>query len=195
MTRTDIINYYLKQQSPPTNYLEIGINKGANFNLIKADNKDGVDPSELTNCNYHMTSDDFFKINTNKYNVIFIDGLHFYEQVYKDINNSLDAIKKEGVIVLHDCNPVDEWHQRETNIKGTWNGTVWKAFVRLRCERSDLEMFVIDADYGVGIIRPDKQQKTFEHPEIINDYNLFEKHKKMALNLISVKEWKDKLYA
>ena len=36
-----------------------------------------------------MTSDEFFKQNEDTYDVIFIDGLHTSDAVYRDINNSL----------------------------------------------------------------------------------------------------------
>ena len=48
-----------------------------------------------------------------KFDLIFIDGLHLANQVQKDIENSLKFIKDEGFIVLHDCNPPSEYHQRE----------------------------------------------------------------------------------
>lgn len=54
-----------------------------------------------------MNSDDFFnllkKINIKlEFDVIFIDGLHTYEQVVKDINNSKKCLAKDGIIALHD---------------------------------------------------------------------------------------------
>ena len=35
--------------------------------------------------NMKITSDDFFKQNKNKYDCVFIDGLHIYDQVKRDI--------------------------------------------------------------------------------------------------------------
>ena len=43
-----------------------------------------------------MTSDDFFLSNKDKFDVIFIDGLHIYEQVRKDVVNSINAINDGG---------------------------------------------------------------------------------------------------
>ena len=40
-----------------------------------------------------MTSDTFFKNNKDKFDVIFLDGLHTYEQTIKDINNAIKAFK------------------------------------------------------------------------------------------------------
>jgi hypothetical protein len=36
--------------------------------------------------------------------------------------------------------------------QAAWNGTVWRAWVRLRATRQDLQMCVIDIDHGCGII-------------------------------------------
>ena len=36
------------------------------------------------------------------FDLIFIDGLHHYEQVKKDINNSLKFLKKGGVCIIDD---------------------------------------------------------------------------------------------
>jgi len=194
LTRTYIINYYLSVRTKPTSYLEIGIqNPKANFDKIVADKKDGVDPNPDCKCEYIMTSDQFFEQNMSKYDVIFIDGDHTFGQVYKDVINSLNCMKIGGIIVMHDCNPPTEWHQRKREnvqkMDGPWNGTVWKAFVKLRCENSNLKMFVIDTDCGVGIIIPNQQQYLFSCDEDIYDYNVFDRYRKKALNLISENEW------
>ena len=140
ITRTDIINYLNKKHSYKT-YLEIGVhNPKENFNKIKIKHKDGVDPkwkrNPRTGNKYEMESDQFFKeIKENKkYDLIFIDGLHTYEQTKKDIQNSLKHLSEEGTIIIHDCNPKTEWHQRgieDFHDGEEWNGTTWKAFIEL----------------------------------------------------------------
>jgi hypothetical protein len=188
MDRTDIINYYLSVRPVPTFYLEIGVrDPTANFDHIVATSKDGVDSDTKCKCNYKMTSDKFFEKNIIKYDVIFVDGDHFFEQGYKDVVNSLLSLRSDGIVIMHDCNPPTEMHQINTN--GPWTGTVWKAFVKLRMERSDLKMFVIDVDYGVGVVDPFGKQQTFLCTENIYNYSVFAKHRKEALNLISEHEW------
>ena len=50
-----------------------------------------------------MTSDEFFKNNKLFFDLIFLDGLHIlHEQTMKDIDNSLNYLKKNGLIVIHD---------------------------------------------------------------------------------------------
>jgi len=90
MDRTFIINYYLHTKKNPTHYLEIGVrNPDSNFNRVIASVKDGVDIDSGSKCNYIMSSDEFFSKNSTKYDIIFIDGDHLFEQVYKDVINSL----------------------------------------------------------------------------------------------------------
>ena len=54
-------------------------------------------------CTLHkLYSDDFFKINTNTYDVIYIDGSHIPENVIKDMTNSLKILKKNGIMWMDD---------------------------------------------------------------------------------------------
>ena len=53
-------------------------------------NKIGVDPER--GGNVRKTSDNFFKNNKKEFDVIFIDGLHIYEQCRKDVINSLKVL-------------------------------------------------------------------------------------------------------
>ena len=109
------------------NYLEIGCDDDMLFSKINVLNKVGVDP--YTGGNVRKTSDEFFKINKTKFDLIFIDGLHHYEQVKKDIENSLDVLTPNGLILLHDCLPCRQSHQAVPRYRGRWTGDVWKAIV------------------------------------------------------------------
>ena len=60
-------------------YLEIGTFHNELFDHIKCDIKIGVDP--VSGGTVRKTSDQFFKDNQDKFDCIFIDGLHFYSQV------------------------------------------------------------------------------------------------------------------
>jgi len=161
--RYDIINYLIKQNNF-INYLEIGINNGNTFNRIKIKHKDGIDPRPIGEgisvTNYKIISNEFFESINNhniKYDIIFIDGLHYSEQVIQDLTNSLNHIQVNGIIVIHDCNPMFEITQRRYAVVGMWNGDTWKAFAKFRMTRSDLEMYVVDTDHGVGIVKIGKQ--------------------------------------
>ena len=49
-----------------------------------------------------LTSDDFFKINQNCFDVIYIDGYHKAPQVLKDFVNSWSVLNPNGVIIFDD---------------------------------------------------------------------------------------------
>ena len=197
--RFDIINYFI-EKNKYINYLEIGVRSpGACLNRVIAEHKDGVDPTPMGNgeVNYPITSDEFFELIKDhdiKYDIIFIDGLHLYEQTIKDIKNSLNHLTDKGTIVMHDCNPSSYDHQiEEYTIGNPWNGTVWKAFVECRCTMPNLTMSVIDADWGIGVIQRGKQ-KLWEKDNVKNcqEYSYLEKNREKLLNLIPTEEFEKK---
>ena len=130
-------------------FLEIGSFSNELFNKVNIDNKVGVDP--VSGGTIRMTSDEFFKKNKEFFDLIFIDGLHHYDQVKKDINNSLSILNKGGVVLLHDCLPSNVFDQAVPRCTYKWNGDVWKAIVEARC-REDIDTYTCYADNGIGII-------------------------------------------
>jgi hypothetical protein len=160
--RFNIINHLI-QKNGYTKYLEIGVEDGDNIRQIQCELKHGVDPAS-EHATFKMPSDDFFdgmrngSIPTEKYDIVFVDGLHVEEQSTRDVLNSLEFLNENGTIVMHDCNPPSEWHQRsyeEAKQNGcrNWNGRVWASIVWLRSNRDDLEVSVVDTDWGCGIVR------------------------------------------
>jgi len=139
MNRVSLINHFLSKNETKK-YLEIGVYKGDSLRHVSADIKDSIDPDHSTPALYKMTSDDFFNnvapTLDYKYDVVFIDGLHHTEQVDKDIENSLQYLEPNGVIILHDCNPINEMRQQvppDFDIwELGWNGDVWKSIVKFR---------------------------------------------------------------
>jgi hypothetical protein len=192
MTRTELINGLIKKYNFKT-YLEIGVNTqsqpGYNWVGVDIPVKHGVDPNVDTT--YRMTSDEFFdNYISQKYDIIFIDGLHLFEQVYRDIINSLNHLVDGGIIVVHDCNPITEITQRRERVSDSWHGDVWKSIVKLRIEDPNIDICTVDTDEGCGIIRKGSQTllKIVEGTNI-NDYSFLENNRKEALNLISVNEF------
>ena len=188
--RYDLINHIIKNRNYKK-YLEIGVrnpNKG-NFNKIIIENKTGVDPNPIVEQNniIKSTSDNFFKNTEEKYDIIFIDGLHLEEQVDKDIINSLNHINENGIILVHDCNPITEFMQRENyEVNGkfpSWNGTVWRSIAKLRMNRSDLKIKVVNTDSGVGLIEKSENEQLFPNCKNLN-YDFLDSNREKLLNLI-----------
>ena len=146
--RYDIINNLIKFKNFKE-YLELGCFRNENFDKINIPNKIGVDP--VSGGTHRVSSDDFFSTNAKKFDLIFIDGLHTYDQVKKDINNSLGFLKENGVILIHDCLPRKIWYQTPNRMSFTWNGDVWKALVEFRT-KPNLDVYTILADEGIGLI-------------------------------------------
>jgi len=166
------------------------VQNGQNLNAIECDYKTSCDPDPRSKAHQIVTSDEFFAHHADRYyDIIFIDGLHESMQVMTDIRNSLKFLSDGGTIVMHDCNPVTEEMQRVPRIQNEWTGDTWKAFVSYRC-REDLNMFVVDTDYGCGIIRQGESPVMVEaHGDL--KYEDLEKYRQIWLNLISTKEFKE----
>ena len=95
-------------------YLEIGCDNDENFKKIRVETKIGVDP--VRGGTIRKTSDEFFFENSIFFDCIFIDGLHEYDQVKKDINNSLNYLNNGGVIFVHDCMPRVSLNKRSLDL-------------------------------------------------------------------------------
>ncbi len=153
--RIDIIQSTINRKNYNT-YLEIGCDKDLVFQKISINKKVGVDP--ISGGTIRDTSNNFFKFNKSKFDIIFIDGLHEYSQVKQDIKNSLNVLNDNGVIFLHDCMPMHFLYQAHPESHINFNGDVWKNIVEIRHE-TNLDTYVIYADHGIGMIlkRPNKK--------------------------------------
>lgn len=187
MNRISIIQAYINKYGYK-NYLEIGVQAGHCFSQIVCEKKTGVDPDPSSAATIHKTSDEFFVKNKEKFDIIFIDGLHHADQVEKDIINSLEFLAEGGTILMHDCKPESEFMQLiPLTTQNEWTGNTWEAFVKMRQTRDDLEMFVINTDWGVGVIRKGKQEKLIIDVPV--NYTNFVQHNPTWLNLISVADF------
>lgn len=192
MTRTEIIQTLINKIQAKK-YLEIGMGPGLNFSNIQCDYKICVDPTPTVPVTFSLTSDDFFAQNNEIFDVIFIDGLHWSEQVYSDIVNSLNVLNDGGYIICHDMNPHSEFIQRypQPKSESEWTGDCWKAWVKLRNERNDLNMCVVDTDYGCGVITKGNQTTINVDGELT--WEMLDNDRTNLLNLVSVDDFKKTL--
>jgi len=177
-TRYAFINKAISQYKD-CKYLEIGVDKNQVFNSIplKSDKKFGVDP--LRGGNYRMTSDEFFKkYNHLKFNVIFIDGLHEYEQCQRDCLNSIKFLEVGGIILFHDFLPRSPYEENVPRKQSTWSGDVWKVAVEL-CNSANADFRIVNIDHGVGILKIKKDFKYNKMNNLKNEnFNNFLEYKK-----------------
>lgn len=195
-SRLDLINsiaYAKRHASAHVSYLEIGIRAGGLFTKVAADRKVGVDPcyaipigrrmsSMFRNILRHsvlhkLTSDEYFQHvqgeGHNDFDIVFIDGMHTYEQSLRDICNSVRHLKPGGIILIHDCLPPHA--AAATSVKGAkeafemefdaptavngiagwdgvWCGDVWKSLVHCHRHFKSLSCSLLDTDMGIGVI-------------------------------------------
>lgn len=130
-------------------YLEIGVNKGVTFNQIMIDKKVAVDPkfkfsyvAQQSECTkfYEITSDEFFRAGTAEvFDFIYLDGLHTFEQTFRDFCATLGMAQKKTIWLIDDTVPsnifaADRSQQRCNRLRraaggkgGAWMGDVFKA--------------------------------------------------------------------
>ncbi|MGE5271070.1 MAG: class I SAM-dependent methyltransferase [Thiohalocapsa sp.] len=163
---------WLHQRLAPKTYFEIGTAQGNSlalascatiaidpaFRLQSADVAGSVIKKNIC-CFFQMTSDEFFR----KYDPIsilgepialaFLDGMHRCENLLRDFINTERFCRKNSVIVLHDCLPVEasiatrvqEDASPTAHRQGWWTGDVWRTALLLKKSRPDLKMLVLDA--------------------------------------------------
>lgn len=187
--RLDLINLAIEKTSA-VDYLEIGCDKNQIFNNITVENKTGVDPAR--GGNIRITSDEFFRNNRQKFDVVFVDGLHYYEQVARDVENSLKYLKKNGIIIIHDMLPKKELHAEvpiPNPFRKPWLGDVWRLGFDLMA-RSDIVFNIVKIDSGCGILWKGKQQP--KKLNAVNSWNFYEENYN-ELPLISFEDIKKEL--
>ncbi len=164
-TADNLINI-LAAQISARSYLEIGVREGDTFFNVDILHKTAVDPNFQFDPEEHkeenisffpITSDEFFenfpeeqkKEPYNRedsdftFDIIYIDGMHTYEQAYKDFTNSLRFSHEKTVWIFDDTlpwDPLSAYPNQETSLKyrklmglagRQWHGDVFKAIVAI----------------------------------------------------------------
>ena len=188
--RWDLINYLIEKNGYK-DYLEIGCDQNQLFSKVEIDNKIGVDP--FSGGNIRKTSDAFFSSNTDKFDIIFIDGLHTYDQVKMDIINSIKCLNENGIVLVHDCMPDSLAKQAVPRFKMKWNGDVWKAIVDLR-QSEELDIYTCEMDEGIGVIKKRKNSEILKINKSINKLKFkdYYDNYRNYLRVIDINEFKEK---
>ncbi len=108
----------LAQINESTSYLEIGVFKGLTFHAVEVADKVGVDPNfqfEISEYQSDVTqlvsqpSDNFFEELDPEavFDLIYLDGLHTFEQTYRDFCNALLHSHSQTIILIDDVYPTD----------------------------------------------------------------------------------------
>lgn len=130
-------------------YLEIGVFKGKTFNALDFPHQVGVDPTfgfdtaEFQRDGVEFvakTSDNFFvtRDRSRAFDIVFLDGLHNFQQTLRDFCNSLTCAHPRTVWLIDDVLPSDVYsslpvssdargfRRRAGGNSAAWHGDVYK---------------------------------------------------------------------
>lgn len=135
---------------PATRYLEVGVARGGTFLAVDIPTKHGVDPRFRFDTTPHATervrffqvpSDDYFTREVPpdlRFDIIFLDGLHTFEQTFRDFCASMTHAHRDTVWIIDDVFPSDVFSAmpsqenavafRRQHGRGSraWHGDVYK---------------------------------------------------------------------
>ncbi len=139
----------IKTHMDVRSYLEIGVFDGATFHGVDFLQKVAVDPTfQFDTRAYNVAGAEYFEMTSDQYfinfagnrvfDLIFLDGLHTFEQTFRDFCNSLNHSSYRTVWVVDNVYPVDKFsahpdqketifYRQETGSEGeAWHGDVFK---------------------------------------------------------------------
>ncbi|MGH7152789.1 MAG: class I SAM-dependent methyltransferase, partial [Acetobacteraceae bacterium] len=75
----------------------------------------------------------------------FLDGMHYAEFLLRDFINLERHVRRNSLVILHDCIP-DSIEITARHIPpGAWAGDVWKVVLSLKKYRPDLRIHAVDS--------------------------------------------------
>lgn len=173
----------------PTTYLEIGIDQGNSFEIVKPETLAiGIDPNprlkKALGSNqrvFAQTSDEFFKqrdviseFGGRTVDLAFIDGLHLFEFALRDFINLEKCCSEDSIILIHDVYPIDATSAARERASKFWTGDIWRLILTLKKYRPDLRVNVIATrPTGLGIVQNLNPHSTIlaeRRDEIINEF-------------------------
>lgn len=163
----------------PGRYLEIGVHEGHSLAFVEPGTRAvGVDPEPKVETPADntvivpTTSDAFFAdpelvdLLGGPIDLAFVDGLHLHEQTLRDVANVEKHSDPDGVIMIHDCLPIDARTAARDRTTVVWSGDVWKVIVALRRHRPDLTVTTVDvAPTGLAIVSGLDPSNTILHDD------------------------------
>jgi len=129
-----------------------------------------------------------------QFDIGFLDPLHSYALSLAAFRAIAGRIKR-GWLIAHDCNPPYELSAEQYQT-GAWCGSTYAAF-RDFATASDRAWFVVDDDYGLGVMGPRKTGRLVHHglaPELAERWGranittkreLFKEHGPQLMRLVS----------
>ncbi|MCH6574818.1 MAG: sulfotransferase [Bacteroidetes bacterium] len=174
----DCINYYVEEHEPLYSKFGNTVLKDHDFKILPFD-------------------DYLNKIidKNQKYDVIFVDPFHTVEHTIRDLEAALSLLSSTGIIIVHDCFPDSEALIGPWKGRGAWCGQTYEGYIRFLLKNSHFENFVINIDYGCGIIRP-HYKSTIKRDfavdaDKLSSWEYYWDHHNQLLNLESIDKFYD----
>jgi Methyltransferase domain len=177
ISRPEAINQFLALYDEP-NYLEIGVSEGQTFFAVKAQRKVAVDPKfgfpmdqalkENPSCTFHEVASDIYfseRIGPSEvFQVIYLDGLHTFEQTLRDFTNAIRFLTPSGVIIIDDIVPnsyqsglpdqLDSVRVKKFigDLDHSWMGDTYKLVFFIEAFFPTFELRTIADNHGQGVV-------------------------------------------
>lgn len=153
----------------PRTYVEIGVDAGLGLRFAAPGTTVlGIDPVlrpevVAAHPDAHLveaTSDEFFAtrdlgtlLDGRPVDLAFVDGMHRFEHVLRDLANLQPYCDHGSVVLVHDCLPSDEACAARERATVAWAGDVWRAAHALVTEWPDAGFLTLDVPpTGMGLL-------------------------------------------
>jgi len=144
MSFSDIVNN-LDMDLSKVSYLELGSYKKHTFDRVRVSNKKCVDILPDFSPTFCMDTSSFFKINTDIYDIVFIDANHDLAHVVEDFNSSAKVCRK--LIAIHDMYPPSK-ELTDTKFCSDSFKLLYHMF------QNNFQFITLDGDYGLTLVFP-----------------------------------------
>lgn len=194
---TELLNAIIEKYNLKS-YIELGVQTPEqNFYKINVPLRLGVDPClpdlPSPQARYNLisdTSDSFFdKLSSiwldrwpQKYDLIFIDGLHHADQVKRDFENSLRCLSDNGFILIHDTLPDEEQYTTVPRETRRWYGNVFAWAMTLN-QYDGIGFVTFNIDCGCTLVWKMPEKKAA--PKLTDEMN-WETYKSIGNVLLNV---------
>ena len=150
-------------------YLEVGVSRGKTFNAVELPRKVAVDPEFRFDLEefkadgvdfLEIPSDEYFEVHKpqEKFDIIFLDGLHEFHQTLRDFENTLGCSHPGTIWLIDDVLPCDEFSalpdeqecprlRAETGSDShKWHGDIYKVMFAIHDFFPDFDYVSINSD-------------------------------------------------
>lgn len=112
-----------------------------------------------------------------KFDLICIDPYHEYYESNRDFELIISLLSNDGVIISHDCYPMNKLMASPKFINGWWSGETYIALVNQSYLNPTMYFGILNIDTGIGIISKNKFEMLENNFDRNKQKELLELHK------------------